>query len=235
MVPRARLKGMSCIAYRRTLTGVLNRVMVVVLLGCVGLTAGLAFGTLFSGNQSFSISCRSGIGPQPWCSPTVTPTTSLGVTVVMPPRSSYKKPANFVSAEEMVRWHPRLHPGVREVAHGDRVIELSPTGFRPALCSSCSSDRRAVCAIARRHCDDYTAHWLALRRVVKWGLQGVGSRPYKVIWHGAPPAGFPRPATSGRLPMGGCVLFGLLAGLSAALGFLVPPRSRVTAVHSAST
>ncbi|HEX9554763.1 MAG TPA: hypothetical protein VF983_16275 [Streptosporangiaceae bacterium] len=226
---------MSSIAYRSTLTGVLNRVMVVVLLGCVGLTAGLAFGTLFSSNQSFSFSCRSGIGPQPWCSPTVTPTTSLGVTVVMPPRSSYKKPANFVSAEEMVRWHPRLHPGVREVAHGDRVIELSPTGFRPALCSSCSSDRRAVCAIARRHCDDYTAQWLALRRVVKWGLQGVGSRPYKVIWHGAPPVGFPRPATSGRLPMGGCVLFGLLAGLSAALGFLVPPRSRVTAVHSAST
>jgi hypothetical protein len=31
--------------------------------------------------------------------------------------------------------------------------------------------------------------------------------------------------------MGGYVLFGLLAGLSAALGFLVPPRSRVTAVH----
>jgi len=49
-----------------------------------------------------------------------------------------------------------------------------------------------------------------------------------VIWHGPPPVGFPWPATSGRLPMGGCVLFGLLAGLSAALGFLVPPRSRVT-------
>ena len=72
---------------------------------------------------------------------------------------------------------------------------------------------------------------LALRRVVKWGLQGVGSRPYKVIWRGAPPVGFRRAGASGRLPMGGYVLFGLLAGLSAALGFLVPPRSRVTAVH----
>jgi hypothetical protein len=30
------------------------------------------------------------------------------------------------------------------------------------------------------------------------------------------------------LPMGGYVLLGLLAGLSAALGFLVPPRSRLT-------
>jgi hypothetical protein len=30
------------------------------------------------------------------------------------------------------------------------------------------------------------------------------------------------------LPMGGYVLLGLLAGLSAAVGFLVPPRSRLT-------
>src|SRR6266852_5741609 len=44
--------AMGSIANRSTMTGVLNRVMVVVLLGCVGLTAGLAFGTLFSGNQS---------------------------------------------------------------------------------------------------------------------------------------------------------------------------------------
>jgi hypothetical protein len=32
-------------------------------------------------------------------------------------------------------------------------------------------------------------------------------------------------------PLGIDVLFGVLAGLSAALGFLVPPRSRVTAPH----
>jgi len=38
-------------------------------------------------------------------------------------------------------------------------------------------------------------------------------------------------APSGGLPMGDYVLFGLLAGLSAALGFLVPPRSRVTAPY----
>jgi len=35
-------------------------------------------------------------------------------------------------------------------------------------------------------------------------------------------------AASGGLPMSGCVLLGLLAGLSAALGFLLPPRSRLT-------
>jgi hypothetical protein len=34
-------------------------------------------------------------------------------------------------------------------------------------------------------------------------------------------------ASSGRIPVGGYVLLGLLAGLSAALGFLVPPRSRL--------
>jgi len=218
--------------------GMLNRVMVVVLLGCVGLTAGLAYGTLFSSNQSFTHSCRStwklwgnrsqpGGGPQPWCSPTNTSRTSLGVTVVLPAKTFH---ADFIPAPELVRWHPRLHPGVREVAHGERVIELTPTGFRPALCSSCSSDRRAVCKVARRHCDDYTAHWLALRKAVKCCLLGQGGRWYKMIWRGAPPAGFWWPGASGRLPIGGYVLVGLLAGLSAALGFLVPPRSRMSAM-----
>jgi len=68
-----------------------------------------------------------------------------------------------------------------------------------------------------------------MRKAVKWGLLGQGGTPYKVIWRGAPPVGFSSATTSDRLPMGGYVLFGLLAGLSAALGFLVPPRSRVTA------
>jgi hypothetical protein len=40
--------------------------------------------------------------------------------------------------------------------------------------------------------------------------------------HGAP---------SGRLPMGDYVLFGLLAGLSAAVGFVVPPKSSLTAMR----
>jgi hypothetical protein len=53
-------------------------------------------------------------------------------------------------------------------------------------------------------------------------LMGAGTgRKFNVMWHG----------TAGRLRPGGDVLLGLLAGLSAALGFLVPPRSRMTAVH----
>jgi hypothetical protein len=47
-------------------------------------------------------------------------------------------------------------------------------------------------------------------------LDQAPGRKFKVVWHG----------TAGWLPYG---LFGLLAGMSAALGFLVPPRSRVTA------
>jgi hypothetical protein len=85
--------------------------------------------------------------------------------------------------------------------------------------------------VARRHCDDYTAHWLALRKAVKCCLLGQGGRQYAMIWRGAPPVGFWWAGASGRLPMGAYVLFGLLAGLSAALGFLVPPRSSVTAPH----
>jgi hypothetical protein len=41
------------------------------------------------------------------------------------------------------------------------------------------------------------------------------------------PVGFSSAAGAGQLPIGDYVLFGLLAGLSAALGFLVPPRLRV--------
>jgi hypothetical protein len=211
---------MSCIAYRRTLTGVPNRVMVVVLLGCVGLIAGLAFGTLISSHESLSHSCRSGSGPQPWCNPTNTSRTSLGVTVVMPPKSSYTFPVRFRSAPDLVRLFRGDHPGVREVAHGERVIELSPTGLSP-------SDRWLVCMIDRRHCNDYTAHWLAMRKVVQGPLLGNGGRPYKVTWHGAPPVGFSSAATSAGFPWGDYVLIGLLAGLSAALGFLVPPKSRL--------
>ncbi len=222
MTPRASLKGMSCVGYRPTSTGVLDRVMVVVLLGCVGLTAGLAFGTMFSSHESFSHSCRSGGGPQPWCSPTDGSRTSLGVTVVIPAKTF---PSGFTPAPKLLRLQID-HPGVREVAHGERVIEVTPTGFGP-------SGRWAACVIDRRHCNDYTAHWLAMRRAVKWSLLGSGGRQYKVIWHGAPPVGFRWPGMSGRLPIGGYVLFGLLAGLSAALGFLVPPGSRVNLSHEA--
>jgi hypothetical protein len=213
---------MSCIACPRPLTGVLDRVMVVVLLGSAGLTAGLVYGTLVSSGESFSHSCRTGSGPQPWCSPTTDSKSSLGVTVVMPAKSSYSRPVHFRSARDTVRLFRRDHPGVREVAHGERVIEVTAAGLSP-------SARWQVCMIARRHCDDYTAHWLAMRQVVQRTLLGSGGRSYEVIWRGAPPTGFSSAAMSGRLPIGGNVLFGLLAGLSTALGFLVPPRSRVTA------
>jgi len=78
----------------------------------------------------------------------------------------------FASAPLVVRLLGGQHPGVREVAHGERVIELTPTG---------SSDRWAVCVIARRHCDDYTAHWLAMRKAVSNVLLGPGGGPDKVI------------------------------------------------------
>src|SRR5262245_4408967 len=210
-------------ATRPALTGALDRVMVVVLLGCVGLTAGLAFGTWFSSHESLSHSCRTGSGPQPWCSPTDSSRTNLSVTVVMPPKSTYRFPARIRPAWQEVRLFRGDHPGVREVAHGERVVEFTPTGLSP-------SDRFFVCMIDRRHCDDYTAHWLAMRKAVQGPWLGSGGREYMVIWHGAPPVGFlwagASAGTSARLRVG-YALFGLLAGLSAALGFLVPPGSRV--------
>src|SRR5262249_36254548 len=58
-----------------------------------------------------------------------------------------------------------------------------------------------------------------------------GHRPVTVNLGRMPDIGCP--SFPGRLirrgiPMGGYVLLGLLAGLSAALGFLVPPRSSLT-------
>jgi hypothetical protein len=180
---------MSCIAYRRTVTGVLNRVMVVVLLGCVGLTAGLAFGTLFSGNQS-ATSLFPGHGP----------VTSLGISVVEPPKSSFTFPARFRPAADLVRLTRMGHfPGVRVFAHGERVIELSPKPFSP-------EGRWNVCVANRRYCDGCGRHTCG-------GTAGLAAMSSYVG------------------PMGSCILFGLLAGLSAAFGFLVPPRSRVTAAH----
>jgi hypothetical protein len=119
---------------------VLKRVMVVMLLGCVGLTAGVAFGTLFRSNvistfTPVNTSCHSDLSHQ---HPSVTIT--------------------------------RLqHPGAR----GNARLRAPDSG-----------------------CPSYHG-----------GL----------IYRG--------------LPTGGYVLLGLLAGLSAALVFLVPPRSRVTPVH----
>jgi hypothetical protein len=89
-----------------------------------------------------------------------------------------------------------------------------------------------VCVAHRRYCDDYTAHWLTMRRLVRNTYLGHAVRPFTIMWHGTSYAGrLPMGSYVGRRPMGSYVLFGLLAGLSAALGFLVPPRSRLTAVH----
>jgi hypothetical protein len=118
--------------------------MVVVLLGCVGLTAGVAFGTLFSG-----------------------PEVHLSIPSIQPPAQS--------SCHQDWRW--------REAApRGPRHHPLSSSSWRSPV-----------------------------RCLLKSPAINI---------HRAP---------SGRLPMGGYVLFGLLAGLSAAVGFLVPPRSRASA------
>src|SRR5215475_12947405 len=125
--------------------GMLRKVMVVVLLGCVGLTAGVAFGTVFSSNQS-----RASI--------------------------------------------PSIQPPAQSSCHQDwRWREAAPRGPRRHPLSSSSSFRCLV---------------------------QMPSMPVPGSLSGSAP--------SGGLPMGGYVQFGLLAGLSAAVGFLVPPRSRPT-------
>jgi hypothetical protein len=120
--------------------GVLKRVMVVVLLGCVGLTAGVACGTLFSGN---------------------------GIKASMP---SIVQPA-------------------KGSCHNDWRLN-SPWDVAP---------NTGV------HHTYVNAH----------GVGGCVVLLPLIIRDSAP---------SGQLPIGGYVLFGLVGGLSAALGFLVPPR-----------
>jgi hypothetical protein len=124
--------------------------MVVVLLACVGLTAGVAFGTLFSGNGSKASIVHSIVHPP-------------AVRTTVPPTVRFSCHQSW-----------RLNPASDPVANvGVHDTHRGPT------------------------------HGERLR-------------------HGPP---------SGRLPMGGYILFGLLAGLSAALGFLVPPKSSLTAMR----
>ncbi len=78
------------------MTGVLKRVVVVVLLGLVGLTAGVTYGMLFPSNE-------------------------IGETLVLTADSPH-------SASDLVTITRDYHPGVRAVAHGRRVIDLSVTG-----------------------------------------------------------------------------------------------------------
>ena len=122
----------------------IKRVMVVVLLGCVGLTAGVTLGTLFSGtNISRAFTATSAAKPFP--------------SALMPFQSN---------------------------CHGDM---------------SCPSTPVLLPKVTVRHLlpslDDLTVY----RRLIYSGV-----------------------------PMRGYVLLGLLAGLSAAVGFLVPSRSRLT-------
>jgi hypothetical protein len=124
--------------------------MVFVLLGCVGLTAGVALGTLFSSNQSRASVHSQGFPAQSSC-------------------------------HQDWRWHS--------------PSDLANTvGGQPPPPSLQGVAHDGGCAV-----------FLPLR-----------------ISDSAP---------SGGLPMGDYVLFGLLGGLSAALGFLVPPRSRLTGVR----
>ncbi len=123
----------------------LHRIMVVVLFGCVGLTAGLACGTLFSGHQVRNISV----------------------------------PAHVVGAQSS---HVRL----------------------PVL-------RVGLCAQHAR-----------ISQNVPVNLSSVSL---------SPPLRLMRHVTVAGLTLYGYVLYGLLAGLGAALGFLVPPRSRAIAPH----
>jgi len=121
--------------------------MVVALLGCIGLTAGVAVGTLFSANATRA-------------------------SVVLPAKAS---------------------------RHNDVFLRLTPSSRHSALCHSTAS----------------LAHiWIHRSKAVNAPLRKAAA---VVLW-----------APSGPLPMGTYVLLGLLAGLSAALGFLVPRRSRLT-------
>jgi hypothetical protein len=157
----------------------LRRVMVVMLLGCVGLTAGVAFGTLFPSYDGARYYVAAGL--------------------LLPANSPH-------SASELVIMTRDDHPGVRVIAYGGRCrgcrwlkrhIGFDATG-------SLSSTERAV--------------HLAIREVI-----AANDGKVERTWPGEILQLPPR-----RYGLSGYGLIGLLAGLSAALGFLVPPRSHLT-------
>ena len=130
--------------------------MVVVLLGCVGLTAGVAFGTVFSSNQS-----RAPV---------------YSVPTVLPLRSCHQGWRSVYWPSDMVARPRWKHPGVRGLAPHARCLLQMPS--MPVRLGSVSDS-----------------------------------------------------APSGGLAIGDYVLFGFLGGLSAAVGFLVPPKSSLTAMR----
>jgi hypothetical protein len=188
------------------LTNVLKKVVVVVLLGFVGLTAGVAYGMQFRSHD-------------------------IGETLKLTAGSPH-------SAAELINITRDYHPGVRAVAHGTRVIDLSVADRLSAY------DIAFVCPWAAQQlysaplrlsypekveqrrpfidggpplCEGDTARIFALTLATSSFIRTDDGK-FRVIFNGTP----------SRLPYG---LLGLLAGLSAALGFLVLPRSRVTAVQ----
>src|SRR5215475_13494197 len=134
--------------------------MIVMLLGCAGLTGGLAFGTLFS-NGEF--------------------------------RMAFVVPAHTLSASDLVSVEQGHHPGVHLVAHGRRVIELWTT----------------------HHPIDVYEDWSTLCIATLSPKASPGGPACAIPVHPSDP----------RRPLRAYVLLGLLAGLSAAAGFLMPPSS----------
>jgi hypothetical protein len=152
---------------------VVTRIVVVVLLGCVGVTAGVVFGTLFPSYDVTRYDVPAGL--------------------LLPANSPH-------SASELVIMTRDDHPGVRVIAYDERHIGFFATG-------SLGSTERAV--------------HLAIREVI-----AANDGKVERTWPGEILGLRPR-----RYDLTGYGLIGLLAGISAALGFFVPPRSRLTAVY----
>jgi hypothetical protein len=159
---------------------VVKRIVVVVLLGCVGLTAGVVFGTLFPSYDVTRYDVPAGL--------------------LLPANSPH-------SASELVIMTRDDHPGVRVIAYGGR-------------CQGCRWLRRHIGfdATGSLGSTERAVH-LAIREVI-----AVNDGKVDRTWPGEILRLPPR-----RYGLSGYGLIGLLAGISAALGFLVPPRSRLTA------
>jgi hypothetical protein len=153
--------------------------MVVALLGCVGLTAGVTLGTLFPSYDLTRYYVSSGL---------LLPANS--------PRS----------ASELVIMIRNDHPGVRVIAYGRH-------------CQGCQRLKRHIGfdATGSLGSTEMAVH-LAIREVIA-ANDGKVERTWPGEIFRLPPR---------RYGLSGYVLLGLVAGLSAALGFLVPPRSRLT-------
>jgi hypothetical protein len=147
----------------------LRRVMVVVLFGCVGLAAGVAYAALFKPSYEVSEAIRFVPTGVCGCVPDGTTLRRLGA---------------------LTRSH---HPGVQvTVARSVPSVYFSATGSIP-------SAEQAVSSAAK---DIIAPLYIGGPKLVR---------------------GIPAPVALGNaVPYG---LLGLLAGVSAALGFLVPPKS----------